>query len=98
MAGQAQFIKCDICDLYYDKDEHANSQGYHGICKECGDHDKMRNPMRILNRIKRRRTYRILSSFELFELYQSGLLETMSNGDHLLKHLRRKLHRKFNKV
>lgn len=90
----SQFIKCDVCDLYFNITR-SKLKISDGICTECATSDKLRIPVLILKRVQKRNNANCLSDFEEFTLYYSKLLDNFHSDDRVMKQLKRKLRRKF---
>lgn len=92
-------IKCHICDIIVTfkakKTKQRFLRKYGGICEDCRNQDKLRNPIIIVNRLLRKGNLKSLSSFEAFELYTSNILNFVHRKKPLVQELRKILSKKF---
>lgn len=88
-------VICDVCDLFFLVNLQIKQNICDNICHSCATSDKLRIPILILKRIEKKNNCSNLSSYELFMLYHSEILETIRCEDKVIKQLKRKLQRKF---
>lgn len=90
---------CHICDIIVKFKSKKNKKRflrkYKGICADCRNKDKLRNPIVIVNRLIKKGNLKSLSPYEAFELYTSNILNFVYINKPFVHELRKLLEERF---